>query len=140
MAFQNESTLIAACRCNSGFSNVGSIIDCSLALTLGRRLIHPSPSRLSAQLCIALRSRLIGSAFSNANLSGAKIQLKILSKAGESLDIWKSSVLRLRFKPLTVQQPTLERNIEMQQTLTRWEPLREMEEFQNRLSTLFGRQ
>ena len=27
----------------------------------------------------------------------------------------------------------------MQQTLTRWEPLREMEEFQNRLSTLFGR-
>src|SRR5213079_1678219 len=32
-----------------------------------------------------------------------------------------------------------ERNIEMQKTLTRWEPLREMEEFQNRLSTLFGR-
>ena len=27
----------------------------------------------------------------------------------------------------------------MQQTLTRWEPFREMEEFQNRLSTLFGR-
>src|SRR5207302_9790649 len=27
----------------------------------------------------------------------------------------------------------------MQKTLTRWEPLREMEEFQNRLSTLFGR-
>src|SRR5437763_7314765 len=27
----------------------------------------------------------------------------------------------------------------MQQALTRWEPLREMEEFQNRLSTLFGR-
>src|SRR5213075_380268 len=27
----------------------------------------------------------------------------------------------------------------MQQTLTRWEPLLEMEEFQNRLSTLFGR-
>ncbi len=27
----------------------------------------------------------------------------------------------------------------MQQTLTHWEPLREMEEFQNRLSTLFGR-
>src|SRR5213076_3464916 len=27
----------------------------------------------------------------------------------------------------------------MQQTLTRWEPLREMEEFQNRRSTLFGR-
>ncbi len=27
----------------------------------------------------------------------------------------------------------------MQQTLTRWEPLREMEEFQNRLSTLLGR-
>jgi len=27
----------------------------------------------------------------------------------------------------------------MQQTLTRWEPLREMEEFQNRISTLFGR-
>src|SRR5216110_2158756 len=27
----------------------------------------------------------------------------------------------------------------MQQTLTRWDPLREMEEFQNRLSTLFGR-
>src|SRR5204862_2721056 len=27
----------------------------------------------------------------------------------------------------------------MQQTLTRWEPLREMEEFQNRLSTLFRR-
>ena len=25
------------------------------------------------------------------------------------------------------------------QTLTRWEPLREMEDFQNRLSTLFGR-
>src|SRR5438132_4665758 len=45
----------------------------------------------------------------------------------------------LRFKPLTVQQSTLESNIEMQQTLTRWEPLREMEEFQNRLSTLFGR-
>jgi hypothetical protein len=40
---------------------------------------------------------------------------------------------------LTVQQSTLERNIEMQQTLTRWEPLREMEEFQNRLSRLFGR-
>jgi HSP20 family protein len=27
----------------------------------------------------------------------------------------------------------------MQQTLAHWEPLREMEEFQNRLSTLFGR-
>src|SRR5205809_4977747 len=27
----------------------------------------------------------------------------------------------------------------MQRTLTRWEPFREMEEFQNRLSTLFGR-
>ena len=27
----------------------------------------------------------------------------------------------------------------MQKTLTRWEPLQEMEEFQNRLSTLFGR-
>src|SRR5262252_5884837 len=27
----------------------------------------------------------------------------------------------------------------MQQLLTRWEPFREMEEFQNRLSTLFGR-
>jgi HSP20 family protein len=27
----------------------------------------------------------------------------------------------------------------MQQTLTRWEPLRDMEEFQNRLSTLLGR-
>jgi len=27
----------------------------------------------------------------------------------------------------------------MQQTLTRWEPFREMEEFQNHLSTLFGR-
>jgi HSP20 family protein len=27
----------------------------------------------------------------------------------------------------------------MQQTLTRWEPFREMEEFQNRLSTLLGR-
>ena len=27
----------------------------------------------------------------------------------------------------------------MQQTLTRWEPVRDMEEFQNRLSTLFGR-
>src|SRR5712672_3488689 len=27
----------------------------------------------------------------------------------------------------------------MQQTLTRWEPLREMEEIQDRLSTLFGR-
>src|SRR5216110_2343517 len=27
----------------------------------------------------------------------------------------------------------------MHKTLTRWEPLREMEEFQNRLSTLFGR-
>jgi len=27
----------------------------------------------------------------------------------------------------------------MQQTLTSWEPFREMEEFQNRLSTLFGR-
>ncbi len=27
----------------------------------------------------------------------------------------------------------------MQQTLTRWEPIREMEDFQNRLSTLFGR-
>src|SRR5437763_16709292 len=27
----------------------------------------------------------------------------------------------------------------MQKTLTRWEPLREMEEFQNRLSTHFGR-
>src|SRR5437667_9727068 len=27
----------------------------------------------------------------------------------------------------------------MQQTLTRWEPLQDMEEFQNRLSTLFGR-
>src|SRR5207249_10486648 len=25
------------------------------------------------------------------------------------------------------------------QTLTRWEPIREMEDFQNRLSTLFGR-
>jgi HSP20 family protein len=42
-------------------------------------------------------------------------------------------------KPLTVQQPTVERNNKMQQTLTRWEPLREMEEFQNRLLTLFGR-
>jgi HSP20 family protein len=27
----------------------------------------------------------------------------------------------------------------MQTTLTRWEPIREMEDFQNRLSTLFGR-
>jgi HSP20 family protein len=27
----------------------------------------------------------------------------------------------------------------MQQAITRWEPMREMEEFQNRLSTLFGR-
>jgi HSP20 family protein len=27
----------------------------------------------------------------------------------------------------------------MQKTLSRWEPLQEMEEFQNRLSTLFGR-
>src|SRR2546427_8201237 len=27
----------------------------------------------------------------------------------------------------------------MQQTLTRWEPLREMKDFKNRLSTLFGR-
>src|SRR5437763_2663667 len=52
-AFQNESTLIAACRCNSGFSNLGSTIDCSLALTLDGRLIHPSPLRLNAQLRIA---------------------------------------------------------------------------------------
>jgi HSP20 family protein len=72
-------------------------------------------------------------------MSGSKIQLKIPSEASESFDIGKSSAFVLRFKPLTVQQPTLERNIKMQQTLTRWEPLREMEEFQNRLSTLFGR-
>jgi len=72
-------------------------------------------------------------------MSGSKIQLKIPSEASESFDIGKSSAFVLRFKPLTVQQPTLERNIKTQQTLTRWEPLREMEEFQNRLSTLFGR-
>jgi HSP20 family protein len=72
-------------------------------------------------------------------MSGSKIQLKIPSEASESFDIGKSSAFVLRFKPLTVQRPTLERNIKMQQTLTRWEPLREMEEFQNRLSTLFGR-
>jgi HSP20 family protein len=45
----------------------------------------------------------------------------------------------LPIKLVTIQQQTAERNIQMQQTLTRWEPLREMEEFQNRLSTLFGR-
>jgi HSP20 family protein len=75
----------------------------------------------------------------NEKMSGSKIQLKIPSEASESFDIGKSSAFVLRFKPLTVQQPTLERNIKTQQTLTRWEPLREMEEFQNRLSTLFGR-
>jgi HSP20 family protein len=42
-------------------------------------------------------------------------------------------------KALTVQQPTVERSTKMQKTLTRWEPLGEMEEFQNRLSTLFSR-
>src|SRR6266576_4588863 len=38
-AFQNESTSFAACRCSSGFSNVGSIINCGLALALDRRFI-----------------------------------------------------------------------------------------------------
>src|SRR5205814_10153315 len=43
-----------------------------------------------------LRSRLIGSAFSNVNLSDAKIQLKIPNEAGESLDITDSSTTNTR--------------------------------------------
>ena len=73
-------------------------------------------------------------------MSNAKIQLKIPCGVSESFDIRKSPALHAAaIKPLTVQQPTVERNTEMQKTLTRWEPLPEMEEFQNRLSTLFGR-
>jgi HSP20 family protein len=72
------------------------------------------------------------------NISSAKIQLKIPRERYDSPRYWKIASNPAAIK-LTVQQPTLERNTEMQQTLTRWEPLREMEEFQNRLSTLFGR-
>src|ERR1700730_14045330 len=73
-------------------------------------------------------------------MSNAKIQLKIPCGGAESFDIRKSPALHAAaIKPLTVQQPTVERNTEMQKTLTRWEPLQEMKEFQNRLSTLFGR-
>jgi HSP20 family protein len=74
------------------------------------------------------------------DMSNAKIQLKIPCRASEPFDIRKSPALHsAAIKPLTVQQPTFERNTEMQKTLARWEPLQEMEEFQNRLSTLFGR-
>ena len=70
-----------------------------------------------------------------------KWQLKIPPRSAWIVRYLNEAIVSTQaaIKPLTVQQPTVERNNKMQQTLTRWEPLREMEEFQNRLSTLFGR-
>src|SRR5215469_9698783 len=71
--FQNESTSVAACRRRSGFSHMGSRIDCTLALALNRcsiRLVASSRLNYLSQL----RSRLIG-------WGGVKIQLKIFCKA-----------------------------------------------------------
>jgi len=66
-----------------------------------------------------------------------KRQLKIPGEAAKVVRYLDVVSILLR-STLTIQQPK-RKDTEMQKTLTRWEPLREMEEFQNRLSTLFGR-
>jgi hypothetical protein len=48
-AFQNESISIAACRCNNGFSKVGSTIDRRFIGALGRCFIR----RLDSEAVIA---------------------------------------------------------------------------------------
>jgi hypothetical protein len=56
-AFQNESTSFAACRCSSGFSNVGSTVDSGLAVALDRRFI-PHACLRKPQLFIATRKQI----------------------------------------------------------------------------------
>jgi HSP20 family protein len=73
-------------------------------------------------------------------VSNAKYNLRYPTKCPNRSIFENRPALRAAaIKPLTVQKPTVERNTEMQKTLSRWEPLQEMEEFQNRLSTFFGR-
>ena len=70
-------------------------------------------------------------------MGAAKRQLKIPGEAAKVVRYLDVVSILLR-STLTIQQ-SKRKDTEMQKTLTRWEPLREMEEFQNRLSTLFGR-
>jgi HSP20 family protein len=66
-----------------------------------------------------------------------KIQLKLPSARPQSFNIKRIANAALRWQ--IVKQSTSMKGITQMQTLTRWEPFREMEDFQNRLSTLFGR-
>jgi len=85
-AFQNESTSFAACRCSSGFSNIGSIVDCGLAVALDRLFIpHAGPRK--PQLLIATRKQIDWAGIlAEQNMSIAKIQLKIPGEVRESHD------------------------------------------------------
>jgi HSP20 family protein len=78
--------------------------------------------------------------FGDAESRRGKIQLKLPRALPQSFDIERSLAPPRRDQ--TINHLKLKGIIRHMQTITRWEPLREMEDFQNRLSnfsTLFGR-
>jgi HSP20 family protein len=68
-----------------------------------------------------------------------KIQLKLPSALSQAFDIEAIDNAQIALKQWKQSTVCNRKELLIMQTLTRWEPIREMEDFQNRLSTLFGR-
>ena len=110
MAFQKESMSMAECKCNNGFSNVGTTIDrCFIEALEGcfiaaSTLKLQSPNRNLERLGVAAQFQKSGKS------KRGKIQLKLRSAPPQSFDIGMSSRLMPRRNHGNNEHPAMERN------------------------------